>query len=66
MDTASPYRLWVGLLSRCLSNGKFSLLSGILDIDTGDMYYSLEPESLADHEKVAELLFTEGELEVLP
>ncbi len=40
--------------------------AGILDIDTGDMYYSLEPESPADQEKVAGFLFTEGELEELP
>ena len=32
---------------------------GIDDVETGDMYL-LEPESLADQEKVAGLLFTEG------
>ncbi len=38
---------------------------GIDDVETGDMYL-LEPESAADHEKVAGLLFTEAELEELP
>ena len=38
---------------------------GIDDVETADMYI-LEPESLADQEKVEGLLFTEGELEALP
>ena len=38
---------------------------GIEDVETADMYI-LEPESIADQEKVEGLLFTEGELEALP
>ena len=38
---------------------------GIDDVETADTYL-LEPESLADQEKVEGLLFTKGELEPLP
>ena len=38
----------------------------VKDIDDVETMYRLAPESPADQEKVAGLLFTEGELETLP